>query len=50
MIYKTISIKALLSKIYRDLKPNNSNWEADAFEWIGEALSFIGTNQGFIWN
>lgn len=48
MIYNTISIKALLSKIYRDLKPNNTNWEADAFEWVGEALSFIGTTSGFV--
>lgn len=48
MIYNTISIKSLLSKIYRDLKPNNSNWESEAIEWAGEALSFIGTNQGFV--
>lgn len=48
MIYNTISIKTVLSKIYRDLKPNTTNWEADAIEWIGEALSFIGTNQSFV--
>ncbi len=48
MIYNTISIKYFLSKIYRDLKPSYTNWEADVIEWAGEALSFIGANQGFI--
>lgn len=47
MIYSTISCKALLSKLYRDLKPSTTNWEADSIEWIGEALSFIGYTGGF---
>lgn len=48
MIYNTISCKAILGKIYRDLKPNMSGWEADAVEWIGEALDFIGYHAAFI--
>jgi hypothetical protein len=48
MIYNLVSSKRILSKIYRDLKPRNSNWEADAIEWIGEALSFIGYQAAFV--
>ncbi|NCC41889.1 MAG: hypothetical protein EOM21_21265, partial [Gammaproteobacteria bacterium] len=47
MIYNSVSVKQILSKLYRDLRPNNTNWEADAIEWIGEALSFIGITHGF---
>jgi hypothetical protein len=46
MIYKTVSSKVIISKIYRDLKPASSSWEADAIEWIGEALDFIGAFAG----
>jgi len=42
MNYKLTSSKTILAKIYRDLKPNNSNWEQDAVEWIGEVIEFIG--------
>jgi hypothetical protein len=48
MIYNLVSSKRLLSKLYRDLKPKNTSFEADAIEWIGEALSFIGYQAGFI--
>tara|TARA_R100000329_G_scaffold130833_1_gene109968 strand:- start:786 stop:1679 length:894 start_codon:yes stop_codon:yes gene_type:complete len=41
-IYKTISSKAVIRKIFRDLKPQNDNWIDDAVEWIGEALEHIG--------
>ena len=42
-IYKTISSKAVIRKIFRDLKPHNDNWIDDAIEWIGEALEHIGS-------
>ena len=41
-VYKTISSKRIIRKIFRDLKPNNDNWIDDAVEWIGEALEHIG--------
>ena len=41
-VYKTISSKAVIRKIFRDLKPQNDNWIDDAIEWIGEALEHIG--------
>lgn len=47
MNYKTVSSKALVAKIYRDLKPKDSSWELDAIEWIGEAMEFIGYFTGF---
>jgi hypothetical protein len=42
-VYKTISSKAIIRKIFRDLKPENDNWIDDAIEWIGEALEHIGS-------
>ncbi len=47
MIYKTTSIGVVIAKIYRDFKPNNSSWIADAYEMIGEAIIDIGKNMGF---
>jgi hypothetical protein len=47
MVYKNISSKAVLAKIYRDFKPGYSGWEADAIEWMGEALDYIGCSAGF---
>ena len=41
-IYKTISSKAVIRKVFRDLKPHNDNFIDDAIEWIGEALEHIG--------
>ena len=42
-VYKTISSKAIIRKIFRDLKPEDDNWVDDAIEWIGEALEHIGS-------
>ena len=47
-IYKTISSKVVLRKIFRDLNPNNDNWIDDAIEWIGEALEHIGASTQLI--
>ena len=41
-IYKTISSKTIIRKIFRDLKPSTDDWVDDAIEWIGEALEHIG--------
>ena len=43
-IYKTISSKTIIRKIFRDLKPSTDDWVDDAIEWIGEALEHIGTS------
>ena len=43
-IYKTISSKAVIRKIFRDLKPSKDNWIDDAIEWMGEALEHIGAS------
>ena len=44
MIYKTISSKHVIAKIYRDLDLNDPNYELDFIEWFGEALNFIGSS------
>jgi len=43
-VYKTISSKVLIRKVFRDLKPSKDNWVDDAIEWIGEALEHIGAS------
>lgn len=43
-IYKNISSKGVIRKIFRDLNPNTDNWIDDAIEWIGEALEHIGAS------
>jgi hypothetical protein len=43
-IYKTISSKVVLRKVFRDINPNTDNWIDDAIEWIGEALEHIGAS------
>lgn len=43
-----VSSKAVIRKIYRDLKPNYDSWVDDAYEWIGEAMELIGTTAGFV--
>lgn len=43
-----ISAKATIRKVYRDLKPNYDSWVDDAYEWIGEAMQYIGTTTGFV--
>jgi len=42
-VYKTISSKVVIRKIFRDLKPQDDKWIDDAIEWIGEALEHIGS-------
>ena len=42
-IYKTISSKVIVRKVFRDINPNTDNWVDDAIEWIGEALEHIGS-------
>ena len=42
-VYKTISSKEVIRKVFRDLKPEDDNWIDDAIEWIGEALEHIGS-------
>jgi hypothetical protein len=42
MIYRSVSTRQIVTKIYRDLRPNRSDWELSAIEWIAEALEFIG--------
>lgn len=43
-IYKNVSSKVVIRKIFRDLNPNTDNWIDDAVEWIGEALEHIGAS------
>jgi hypothetical protein len=45
-IHKSISSYAMIDKIYRDFKPQNSSFVADAIEWIGEAIQGIGYHAG----
>ena len=41
-IYKNISSKYVIAKMYRDLGLEDPNYELDFIEWMGEALDFIG--------
>ena len=43
-IYKHVSGKEIIRKVFRDLKPSNANWMHDAVEWMGEALEHIGAS------
>tara|TARA_R110002110_G_scaffold22083_4_gene86521 strand:- start:1008 stop:1892 length:885 start_codon:yes stop_codon:yes gene_type:complete len=43
-VYKTISSKVVIRKVFRDLKPNHADWIDDAIEWTGEALEHIGAS------
>ena len=43
-IYKHVSSKEIIRKVFRDLKPNTANWLHDSIEWIGEALEHIGAS------
>lgn len=47
-IYKTISSKVIIRKLFRDLRLQNDNWIDDAIEWIGEALEHIGASTQLI--
>lgn len=46
MNYKVVSSKAIIAKAFRDLKLDNDSFVADALEWIGEGLEFIGVHSG----
>jgi len=41
-IYKHVSSKEIVRKVFRDMKPNSADFVHDAIEWIGEALEHIG--------
>jgi len=41
-IYKHVSSKEIVRKVFRDMKPNTADFVHDAIEWIGEALEHIG--------
>lgn len=41
-IYKHVSSKEIIRKVFRDMKPNSADFVHDAIEWIGEALEHIG--------
>lgn len=47
-VYNNISSKFIVAKIYRDLGLTDPNYQADFFEWIGEALEFIGSGSQLI--
>lgn len=37
-VYKTVSIKEVLGRIYRNIKPVDSSWENDIYEWLWEGM------------
>ena len=41
-VYKQISSKMIIRKVFRDLRPTGDEWIDDAIEWMGEALEHIG--------
>jgi hypothetical protein len=41
-IYKHVSSKEIVRKVFRDIKPATADFVHDAIEWIGEALEHIG--------
>jgi|TARA_R110002126_G_scaffold14839_1_gene61720 hypothetical protein len=43
-IYKNVSSKEIIRKVFRDIKPSTANFVHDAVEWIGEALEHIGSS------
>ncbi len=45
---KTISAKAVIGKVLRDVRPASKSFEYDAMQWIGEAIEFIGHHAGFV--
>jgi hypothetical protein len=47
-VYKNISCKYVIAKIYRDLLLEDQNYDNDIIEWIGEALYFIGSASQFV--
>lgn len=47
-IYKNISSKYIIAKLYRDIGLDDSNYILDFIEWFGEALNFIGSSSQFV--
>ena len=43
-IYKHVSSKEIVRKVFRDIKPATADFVHDAIEWIGEALEHIGAS------
>lgn len=43
-IYKHVSSKEIIRKVFRDLRPPTANFIHDSVEWIGEALEHIGAS------
>tara|TARA_R110000744_G_scaffold221636_1_gene340629 strand:- start:388 stop:1353 length:966 start_codon:yes stop_codon:yes gene_type:complete len=43
-IYKNVSSKEIIRKVFRDIKPSTADFVHDAVEWIGEALEHIGSS------
>jgi len=41
-IYKHVSSKEIVRKVFRDIKPATADFVHDAIEWMGEALEHIG--------
>ena len=42
MLYKSVSSKSVIAKVYRDLQLKENDRWIDMIEWIGEALNHIG--------
>jgi hypothetical protein len=47
-VFNYISVKYVVSKLYRDLRLEDPNYELDIIEWCGEALSFIGAGSQLV--
>lgn len=47
MITSLVSTSAIIAKLYRDLRIQDTSYEADAIEWIGEAIGLIGNGVQF---
>lgn len=43
MVYRTVSSKNVIAKVFRDLKPGSSDWVTDAVEWLGEVVERVGS-------
>lgn len=48
MVFNYTSLKYVISKLYRDLRLEDPNYELDIVEWCGEALAFIGAGSQFV--
>lgn len=48
MVYRNVSAKSIIARVYRDFNPTHSGWQADAMEWINDALEEIGTHVPYI--